>query len=281
MPDPDRLLRTLDFALRACRTTPGRRGRTIVLEQADEVLVAGDLHGNVENFRKLLHHAQLGTQPRRHVVLQELIHGPHSYPAGGDKSHQLVDLWAALKSQFPDRAHLLLANHELSQCTRRGIMKEDQALNALFREGLATAYGPRAKDIYDLYMELFAIIPVAIKTPNGVYLSHSLPNARNLVSFSTYVLEKEPSTEEDLKPGGSIHSLVWGRDISAANVSAFLGKVGGSFLITGHITCMDGYDTPNEKQIILDCSGTPGCCCLFPANQPLTHEQLVSCVRVL
>ena len=101
MPDADRLLYTLRRAVQAFRDTPGRRGRLVTLQGAGEVLVAGDLHGNVENFRLLLQKAELAKHPRRHLVLQELIHGPYRYPAGGDKSHQLLHLIAGLKCQFP------------------------------------------------------------------------------------------------------------------------------------------------------------------------------------
>src|SRR5438093_9801081 len=119
MPDPDRLLRTLRQATKAFRDTPGRRGRVVLLEDAADVLVAGDLHGNLANFRRLLERADLRAFPRRHLVLQELIHGEGHYPAGGEKSHQLVDLAAALKCQYPWRVHVLLGNHELAQWTER------------------------------------------------------------------------------------------------------------------------------------------------------------------
>src|SRR5207248_1103980 len=77
-------------AARACRDTRGRLGRLVRLE-ADEVLAAGDLHGHLENFRRLLQRADLAGHPRRHLVLQELVHGLFEYPQGGDKSHQLLD----------------------------------------------------------------------------------------------------------------------------------------------------------------------------------------------
>ena len=47
-------LQTLRRGVAACRDTPGRRGRLVALQGADEVLVGGDLHGHVENFRRLL-----------------------------------------------------------------------------------------------------------------------------------------------------------------------------------------------------------------------------------
>ena len=120
MPDPVRLLATIRQAIRACRPTPGRHGRLLRLEGAEEVLVSGDLHGNLENFRRLLSLADLGAHPGRHFVLQELIHGPFEYSTGGDKSHQLLDVAAALKSQYPERVHILPGNHELAQWTEIG-----------------------------------------------------------------------------------------------------------------------------------------------------------------
>ena len=59
MPDPVRLLRTLRQAIQAVRDTPGRKGRLVSLQEVCEVMVVGDLHGNVENFRQVLQKAAL------------------------------------------------------------------------------------------------------------------------------------------------------------------------------------------------------------------------------
>lgn len=281
MPDPARLLATLQRAIQAFHDTPGRRGRVVFLEGAVEVLASGDLHGSVENFRLLLRRAELGKQPRRHLMLQELIHGPFQYPAGGDKSHQLLDLLAALKCQYPRQVHMLPGNHELSQSTNRLISKGDLDLNASFREGVGTAYGSRAGEVYAAYLTLFAVVPLALRTPNRVFLSHSLPSASKLPAFDLAALEKDTQEEADLLPGGSVHSLVWGRDTSLTNVTAFLAKVDADLLVTGHIPCEEGFEAPNERQIILDSLGTPACYCLFPADRPLTHAELVACVATL
>src|SRR5439155_25003548 len=121
--------------------------------------------------------------PRRHLILQELIHSPFHYPAGGDKSHQLVDLLAALKCQFPRQVHLLLGNHELAQGTDSTIFKGDVSYNEMFKTGIATAYGARAGEIYAAYLALFAAVPLAVRTPNRVFLTHSLPAAGRLAAF--------------------------------------------------------------------------------------------------
>jgi hypothetical protein len=281
MPDPDRILATLRRAIQYFRDTPGRRGRVVSLDGAAEVFVSGDLHGNLENFRQLLNRANLVQNPRRHFVLQEVIHGPYHYPVGGDKSHQLLDLLAALKCQFPRQVHFLLGNHELAQYTQRRIAKGDLDLNQCFREGVGTAYVGRAPEVYEVYRELLGVVPLALRTPNRILLSHSLPPASRLEDFDPAALERDASAESDLVPGGSVHSLVWGRDTRAETVTAFLAKMDADLLISGHVPCDDGFDTPNDRQLILDSLGSPACYCLFPTDRPLTLAELVQNVHTL
>jgi hypothetical protein len=281
MPDPDRLLQTLQQAVAAFRSTPGRRGRVVTLEGAADVLVAGDLHGNLGHFRSVLNKAQLAAHPRRHLVLQEVVHGPFTYPAGGDKSHQLLDLVAALKCQHPGQVHFLLGNHELAQWTNQRIGKGDVDYNEVFRQGVTTAYGARADDIYAAYLELFAAVPLVVRTANRVFISHSLPGAKRLEAFDLKILEQDTQSETDMRLGGTVHALVWGRDTSAANAAAFLQKVDADWLITGHIPCEHGFDVPNDRQIILDAAKAPGCYCLFPADRPVTQTELIQGVGTL
>jgi hypothetical protein len=225
--------------------------------------------------------AALAQHPRRHLVLQELVHGPFRYPTGGDKSHQLVDLLAALKCQFPARVHLLLGNHELAQWTNHWIAKAEQDLNELFRAGVDFAYGDRADEVYAAYLKLFATVPLAVWTSNRVFLSHSLPTAGRLEAFDAGRLSQDGVEPTDLEPGGFVYALVWGRDTKPATVAAFLQKVDADLLITGHIPCPDGYAVPNDRQVILDSLGSPAAYCLFPTDRPLSHSELVGCVRLL
>ncbi len=281
MPDPNRLLLLLRQATLAFRDTPGRRGRVVRLADAVDVLAAGDLHGNLANFCQLVKLADLAQHPRRHLVLQEVVHGDFAYPQGGDKSHQLLDLVAALKIQHPRQVHFLLGNHELSQMTNRPVAKGDRDLNQHFRQGISSAYGPHAGEVYDHYVRMLGEAPLAVRTPNRVFLSHSLPSPSRLAEFDPAVLERDRLSEADLQPGGSVYALVWGRDTSLTNAAVFLDKVDADLLITGHIPVEAGFAVPNERQLILDCIGCPAACCLFPADRPISHAELTSCVKVL
>ncbi len=282
MPAPDRMLTHLRQAVALVRATPGRRGHTVALQNCTEVLVAGDMHGHIPHFQALLKTADLANRPTRHFVLQEVIHGKFRYPRGGDKSHQLVDLFAALKCQYPGQVHMLPGNHELAQWTDRPVLKADQNQNALFRDGVTEAYGPAyGPKIYAAYLELFQALPAVLRVPNGVLISHSLPAARFLPLFDPARLERDAYADEDLQPGGSLHSLLWGRDTTAEAVSSFLRKMGCDLLVSGHIACNDGFAVPNDRQVILDCAETPAGFALFPADRKITHAELVACVRTI
>ena len=282
MPAPERMLTHLRRAAALVRDTPGRRGHAVALQDCTEVLVAGDLHGHVGHFQALLAAADLANRPTRHFVLQEMIHGRFRYPKGGDRSHQLVDLFAALKCQFPKQVHYLPGNHELAQWTNRPVMKAAENQNALFREGVLEAYGPAAgPDVYAAYLDLFQALPVAVRAPNGVLVCHSLPGAHTLPLFDPARLERDTYHDDDLQPGGSVHSLLWGRDTSADAAANFLRKMGSELLVSGHVACDAGFAAPNDRQLILDCAESPAGFALFPADRPLTHAELVACVRTI
>lgn len=280
MPPPERMLNTLRRAIDFVKATPGRSGHLVRLRNCAEVLVAGDLHGHVPNFQVVLKAADLANHPARHLVLQEVIHGQFNYPTGGEKSHQLVDLFAALKCQFPERVHLLPGNHELAQWTNRPVGKANESLNDRFRRGVESAYGGAASDIYRAYMDLFQALPLALRTPNDVFLSHSLIPGRNLFDFDPRQLEADQYDEKEYLPGGLVYGLLWGRDTSERTAGDFLRKVDADLLVSGHIPTDDGYLVPNPKQLIVDCSASPAAYVLFAADRPLTHADLVAGVVV-
>ncbi len=277
MPDPVRLLTTLRRAGALFRSPPGRVGRFTRLPAGDDVLVVGDLHGHVENFRRAMLVADLGRQPRRHLVVQEIVHGPFVYPKeGGDKSHQLLDLVAALKCQFPERVHYLLGNHELAQWKKQRIGKGDVDQNDWFARGVATAYGGAAEEILAAYDDIFAAADLALRTSNRVFISHTLPAAKAVSEFALAAIEAEPIAEREFRLGGAVHGLVWGRDIGQANVEEFLNRVDADWLISGHIPSEEGFRVPNGRQIVLDAVGSPACYILFPADAPTTQEALLA-----
>jgi hypothetical protein len=244
-------------------------------------LIVGDLHGNMGNLAAALKKAQLERFPRRHLIVQELIHGPFRYPDDSDKSHQAVDVWAALKCQFPDRVHYLPGNHELAQWTNRAIAKADLDLNASFLDGVRFAYGVKASEIYAAYLDLFRSLPNAIRLPNRILVCHTIPTPRDQAQCNWQRLVVAGLEPEDVAPGGVVYALTWGRDLTPANAEEFARRMDVDGFITGHVPCEAGYAQPNPRQLILDSLGSPAAVCLCPADRPISMSDLLSCVQIL
>jgi hypothetical protein len=265
------------------RGTRGRSGGVVALDAtAEDVLVMGDLHGNLPALRQVLEVAALDKNPHRHLVLQELVHGPHTYPDdGGDTSHQLVDIVAALKCRYPDRLHLILGNHELSELTGRSISKNGVPLNDLFRRGVETAYGARAGEMVAAYHELFASLPLAVRTPNRVFICHTVPDGDDLDRLDLDLLKAGRWPPEAMRRGGTIYALTWGRDTSPETADRFAALVDADYFITGHQPCDAGFLHANHRQVVVDGTDPDPTYCLVPATTPAAIETLLDGVRRL
>jgi hypothetical protein len=283
MPDPERLMKTIRRAAELFRATPGRRGMVVYLDDsAEDALIAGDLHGNIAHFQAILDRARLDRHPRRHLVLQEVVHGMRRYPNGGCKSHQLLDLVAALKCQYPDRVHLILGNHEIGELTAKSILKAGVRTNEQFRLGVQSAYGEHAERVYESYHELLRSLPLAVRTANRVFMCHSAPEAAYLrEKFDVSIFEAESIAALDTTRGSSVYALVWGRDTSAEAAAEFAKRVDADLLVTGHLACPEGYAVPNPTRLVLDCNCFPACYCIAPARRPVSQQDLVAAVQTL
>lgn len=276
MPDPQRVLPTLRRAALLFRSTPGRHGSIIhVDESVTELLVVGDLHGNIPAFRQILALADLPGHPGRHLVLQELIHGPREYPNdGGDRSHQLLDLVAALKCQYPERVHLILGNHELSELTGRIIAKGGEVLNHKFRQGIHTAYGDAGAEVYSTYHELFRSLPIAIRTWNRVLICHTIPDAEDLDRIDLTLLDGTTWPPASMQRHGTIYAMTWGRDTAPETVDRFAAMIDADLFVTGHQPCEQGFKRANHRQLIIDGTDPYPTACRVPNRDPVSIEIL-------
>jgi hypothetical protein len=280
--DAEKVLKTVRQASMLSRAASGRRGMVVSIPvEVQDVLVAGDLHGNVANLIAIMKLADLDRQPGRHLVLQEFVHGARRDAEGGCTSHRLLDAVCSLKVQYPQRVHLLLGNHELSQWTGRKVAKDGVYLNDLFELGVVHAYGDRADEVLEAYDGLFASMLLGVRSASRVFFSHSIPEHRRQGSFDVSVLDRLGVGEDDLGPGSSVYQILWGRDSSAEAAEGFCRMVDADFLVTGHIAQPTGYLIANDRQIIVDCVDAPAACVLVSNQGRLTFEEFSAGLRML
>ncbi len=262
---------------------PGRHGNVVELtpELADEVMITGDLHGHRRNFNLIKKKAALDKHPRRHLVLQEVCHGGPTYPQnGGCMSHTILEDVAAMKVKYPERVHFILGNHELAELVDYPIQKNKQMLNLLFRLGMQQMYGPATDKVRESFFPFLRSCPLAVRLPGGVFITHSLPENVDGRGFDKTIFSRHLD-DEDFFERTAVFQLVWGRDYRRENAEAFAELVDAKVLISGHEPCPQGFDTPNDLQIVIDCCSQQACYVILPIGRELGHAEIVEQIKPL
>jgi hypothetical protein len=279
----DSVLETLAKATEANWNTPGRDGNVVKLDAdlADDVMITADLHGHRRNFNLIQKVADLANHPRRHLIMQEVCHGGPTYPGnGGCMSHGMLEDVARLKVKYPDRVHFLLSNHEWAELTDYPILKAKRMLNLMFRMGVAEMYGAAAEKVRESYLPFIRSCPLAVRLPGDVLVCHSAPENVAHEPFDVSIFDR-PLEAEDLQEHGHLFWLLWGRDYRPENAHAFARLVKAKVLIHGHDPCPEGYNVPNDTQIILDCCGEKACYVILPTDRGYNQAQIVERIQRL
>ena len=247
----------MDRAAILMRRDPLRRDNVVHLPNKGSVVILGDIHGDRENFDRVVDWAALHLHKNRYLILQELIHGGPKDKKGGDQSFRLLEQAAALKCRYKSRIQMILSNHDLCEILGSVVSKAGKNVTAPFWKGIENAYGEVWPEVHGAYRRFLSALPLAVRTPTGVFISHSTPQGDTLEHFDHSVFERS-LTMDDYLPGGSVYSLVWGRNHSQRAADRFANQVEAEILITGHQTSMPGVKTPTSRHIILTSDGPLG-----------------------
>jgi hypothetical protein len=280
--DVQNVVATFRRATEANRQMPGRQGSTVVLspELADEVMITGDVHGHRSNFDRIRQIAALDEFPHRHLVIQEICHGGSSYPGGGCMSHTILEDVAELVAKHPQQVHFILGNHELAELADFPICKNNQLLNMSFRIGLRQRYGSASEEVRLALTRFLWSCPLAVRMPQGVLMTHSVPDRVDSQGFDTSVLLRDLRAGDGVE-GTDVFRLVWGRDYRRQNAQAFAELAGAKLLITGHEPCFKGFTAPNDLQIILDCCGDNGAYVILPIEAAPNQAEVLARIELL
>jgi Calcineurin-like phosphoesterase len=270
--------KTLDQAAELNRQDPLLVGSLLQFPDYGQLVMTGDMHGHQRNFDKLKKYADLAHSPARHVILHELIHTEHNGPIGDDASIQLALQAARWKIEFPDQIHFMQSNHEMAQLTGKHICKGGRIVNYDFECNVAKTYGHHGDAILESLNQFISSFPLAGRTPNRVFLSHSLPNNAELAAFDHTVIDR-PLTDADLREGGDAYMMVWGRHHPAEMLETLAGRFDVDWFICGHQPQEDGYAVLNNRMVILASDHNHGTFLPFDLKKTYTIDDLARLVR--
>jgi hypothetical protein len=253
---------------------PGRRGAVLDLPEHGRLVITGDLHDNALNYQRILKLARLSQKPTNHLILHEMIHGP-TQVNGCDLSVRILARIAALKLQYPNQVHLLQANHELAQLGGEGILKDGASVVEAFEAGIDLLYANDAQQVIDAMNAFIVSLLLAVRCPNGVFCSHSLPSPRKLQKFDPAVIDRLP-TEADLAPRGDAYLMVWGRNHTQELADALADAWGASQFVMGHQPAEMGYETQGQTMIILASDHSHGVALPIDLSKSYDQDALVA-----
>ncbi len=265
-------------AARLNRENALREGSLLRFPDYGQLVMTGDMHGHLRNFAKLQRYADLANAPARHVILHEHIHAEHSGPIGDDNSIELVVQAAKWKIEFPDQVHFLHSNHELSQYTGKEICKGGRIVNYDFECSLTKVYGNYAEDVLEALREYIASFALAARTPNRVFLSHSLPNLGDMAHFDPSVIHR-PLEQPDMVEGGGAYALVWGRHHPPELLETLAEMFDVDWFITGHQPQETGSAIVHDRLIILASDHNHGTFLPFDLKKKQTISDLARLIR--
>jgi len=254
-----------------------RKGNIIQLPARGSLVVSGDIHGHRRNFERIVKLADLGGNPDRHVVLQEIIHGGPVDEHGDCLSYHLLFDVARYKLDFPDRVHIIMGNHDVSFIQNVEIMKNGKEMNRSIRRALAAEYGPESKQIEGAMSGFLFSQPLAVRCENRIWISHSLPSDLYIDKFDAEVFNR-PLKESDIVKPGSAYLLIWGRNYSPELVNDMARLFDVDVFVVGHQPQQQGWSRFGDNLIIIASDHNHGCVLKLDLAKSYTIEQLEEAV---
>jgi hypothetical protein len=247
--NPDVALDLLTRATAANWDNAYRKGSTAHLPARGNALLTGDLHDHTFFFQLIAKMAKLHKNPDQHLILHELIHGEHLVN-GMDFSVRMLLKVAALKAAYPDQVHIMLGNHELSQYIGSGTMKQGVGNVDAFNDGVEYIFGERSNDVRQAINDFIASMLLAVKCPNGILCSHSLPSPNRMLDFNPKVIHRKLQST-DLANNTDTYALVWGRHQTADVTDRLAIAWDVKLFVCGHQKAEMGYEAIADKMLIL------------------------------
>ncbi len=260
-----------------CEQDRYRKGNVISLPGDGTLIATGDIHGHRRNFERIVSYADLAHNPKTHVLMHELIHGGSEDEYGGCLSYQLLFDAIEYKLRFPDQVHLIMGNHDTTFINNSRVMKSGREMNQALRAAMDRQFGADSEKVKLAMRQFLFSQPLAVRCPNRIWLSHSLPSDRYADEFDFNLFRRKLKINDVVKPGDA-YVLTWGRRISQENLDKFARVLDVDIFIVGHQPQSKGYCRAANNLLILASDHNHGCLLPIDLSGFYTVEGLIESV---
>ncbi len=274
---PQTIIDLLKKAVEVNNADEFRHGNLIALPAEGTLVAAGDLHGHRRNFERIVAFADLTNNPKRHLILQEVIHGGPEDDEGGCISYRLLFDVIRYKLEFPNQVHIIMGNHDTAFISNSKVMKNGKESNHAMRQALDREFKEDSEKIKLAISRFLFSQPLAVKCENRIWLSHSLPAERTFQKFDQKILDKTLKINDVVRPG-SAYLLTWGRKHSQTLLDEIAKLFDVDMFILGHQPQTQGWDKAGENLVIIASDHNHGCLISIDLEKSYTIEELVESI---
>ncbi|MBU1260832.1 MAG: metallophosphoesterase [Planctomycetes bacterium] len=270
----EEFIKLLENGIVANKQDKYRKVNLIVLPQAGDVVIAGDIHGHRRNFERIVSYANLEENPERHLILQEIIHGGPEDEKGGCLSFEVLADAVKLKIDYPDRVHFILANHDTAFINNSDVMKNGKEMNTAMRAAMQRRFGEDVQKLESAIERFLFSQPLAVRCPNRIWISHSLPSDRMVEKFDFTIFDRALKISDIVRPN-SAYLLTWGRGQSSKSLRFLAQQLDIDLFVLGHQVQETGWMSNDENLVIIDSQHNHGHLLRIDLTAQYTIKKLV------
>jgi hypothetical protein len=170
-----------------------------------------------------------------------------------------------------------MGNHDTAFITQAEVVKEGREMNRAMVQALAREFGQTGTQVELAIREFLLSQPLAVRTDNRLWLSHSLPADRMADRFDPQVMDR-PLQVSDCERPGSAYVLTWGRNMSSRVLDEMSKSFDVDLFVVGHQPQPEGWNRVGSNLLILASDHNHGCLLHVDLARQYTLDDLISCI---
>jgi hypothetical protein len=166
-----------------------------------------------------------------------------------------------------------MGNHDTACINSSEVMKNGKEMNWAMSAALERQYKHATADVKLALRQFLFSQPLAVRTENRIWVSHSLPGDRFAEAFDPSIFDRELKINDCEKPGG-VYTLTWGRRHRQTTLDLMAERLDVDVFVVGHQAQPTGWCQAGTNILILASDHNHGCLLEFDLGTPWTTPQL-------